>query len=95
MNILEWRKNPERLSLAMDMLSQQTMREMLAVMDTEHPGRKMHGANDGFGATRALGRIEGFQEALEMIHSFAVPLPSPPESIPITWNAVKEQSEQS
>lgn len=89
MNLEEWRKSPERRSLSIDMLNQQTMREMLLVMEVEHPGRKPHKANDGFGATRAIGRIEGYQEALDMLRLFAEPIPVAPESIPVTWNADK------
>lgn len=95
MNLEEWRKNPERLSLALDMMNQQTMKEMLAVMEIEHPGRRHERVSDGFGATRVLGRIEGFQEALEMLRSFSQPIPKPHETIPVTWNAEPDSAQQS
>lgn len=86
MTILDWRKNPERLSLALEALQQPAMIEMLAVMEEEHPAKQHRAVADGFGATRVLGQIEGFQEALNMLRSFAEPLPSAPEEIPTTWN---------
>ena len=86
MTLLDWRKNPERLSMALDMLNQPTMHEMLAVMEAEHPAKQQRAVADGFGATRVLGQIEGFQEALNMLRSFAEPLPTQAEDVPTTWN---------
>lgn len=85
MTLLDWRKNPERLSMALDMLNQPTLREMLAVMEAESPDKHQRAVADGFGATRVLGQIEGFREALNMLRSFAEPLPGPSEDIETTW----------
>ncbi len=85
MTLLDWRKSSDRRSVAMDMLSQPTMVEMLYVMDMEHPGRQKHPVTDGFGATKALGYIEGYQDALTMLKSFAEPLPAAMETIQTTW----------
>lgn len=87
MNLLEWRQNPERRSLALDMLNQQTLREMLAVMELEHPGRVIMPLRDGFDATLAMGEARGFQMALNAFRSFAEPIPSAPASLPVTWGA--------
>lgn len=76
------------------MLNQPTLKEMLAVMETEHPARQQHRAHDGFGATKALGRIEGFQEALNMLRSFAEPLPANVEAPKITWGAQEPDETQ-
>jgi hypothetical protein len=85
MTLLEWRQNPDRRSLAVDVLNNQTVREMLAVMEVEHPAKQPHKVMDGFGATKALGRIEGYQEALQMLHAFAQEIPGAPEQINVTW----------
>jgi len=86
MTLLDWRKNPERLSLALDALQHPTIREMLAVMEAESPDKQERPVADGFGATRVLGQIEGFRQALNMLKSFAEPLPAAPDDIPTTWN---------
>lgn len=87
MTLHEWRKSPERLSLALDALGNYTIKEMLAVMELEHPAKQQKIVNDGFAATRALGQIEGFQLALDMFVSFGKPLPASPEDISVTWGA--------
>lgn len=96
MNLQEWRSNPERRALALDMLRQPTLQEMLSIMDgPEHPSRQQHGARDGFGATKALGRIEGYQEALDKLRSFVEPLPLPQEQLKVTWGVDKDEEQQS
>lgn len=94
MTLLDWRKNPERLSLALEALTQPVMREMLAVMEVEHPAKRQRAVADGFGATRVLGQIEGFQEAMDMLRSFAEPLPSAPEDVATTWNVGLPEDDQ-
>lgn len=86
MTILDWRRNPERLSLALEALMQPAMREMLAVMESESPDKHERALVDGFAATRAIGQIEGFRAALNMLRSFAEPLPTAPEDVATTWN---------
>lgn len=86
MTLLDWRKNPERLSLALEALMQPAMREMLAVMEAESPDKQERAVADGFGATRVLGQIEGFRACLNMLRSFAEPLPTAPEDVETTWN---------
>lgn len=93
MNLLEWRKSGEHRSLAMDVLNNPTLREMLAVMDSEHPGRSDAKLRDGFDATLACGEARGFQKALTMLRAFAEPLPVAPEAIPVTWNVDEQQPE--
>jgi len=85
MTIIDWRKNPERLSMALDMLNQPTLQEMLAVMESESPDKQQRPVADGFGATRVLGQIEGFREAMNMLRSFAEPLPSALDEVTTTW----------
>ena len=91
MNILEWRKIPERRRMAFDVLHQRETQEMLDTLEADHPGRCQHAANDGFAATRALGFIEGYQSALDALRSLAESLPLPPENIPVTWNTEEPQ----
>lgn len=91
MNLLEWRQNPDRRSLALDMLNQPTMREMLAVMEQEHPMRQESKLQDGFAATLAVGESRGFQKALNMIRSFAEEIPTPHENIKVTWGEPTEE----
>lgn len=85
MTLLEWRKSGERRSLAIDMLNQPTMQEMLAVIEAENPARRIGKLSDGFEATLKTGEIKGFQLALDMLRSMAEPLPIPQQDIPITW----------
>lgn len=85
MNLLEWRKSSERLSMAMDMLNQPTMREMVEVMESEHPAKQQQVLADGFAATRAIGKIEGFQLAMDMLRSFAKPIAKPQEDVQTSW----------
>ena len=88
----EWRKNGERLSMAGEALAQPVIREMLWILETtEHPARERKAVSDGFGATIALGEIQGFERAIAALKLFAVPLPAPPEEIPMTWNAEEKE----
>lgn len=94
MTLLDWRKNPERLSLALEALTQPAMREMIAVMDAESPGKQHRLCGDGYAASYTLGEIDGFQEALNMLRSFAEPLPSAPEDVATTWNVGLPEDDQ-
>lgn len=86
MTLIDWRKNPERRSMAIEALGQPALREMLSIMElVEHPAKQQRAIADGFGATRVLGQIEGFQAALDMIKSFTEPLPAPMEDVETTW----------
>lgn len=85
MTLNEWRSNGERRSMALDVLNQPAMREMLAVMEAEHPAKQDGPLRDGFDAALNSGKIRGFQQALNMLHAFAEPLPVNPEAIPATW----------
>lgn len=86
MTLIDWRKNPERRSMAIEAISQPAMQEMLRVMEmVEHPAKQQRAVADGFGATRVLGQIEGFQAALDMLKSFTEPLPAPMEDVETTW----------
>lgn len=71
--------------MALDMLNQPTMREMLAVMEAESPDKHEPRIGDGFGATLVLGQIQGFRAALNMLRSFAEPLPVNAEDVETTW----------
>lgn len=87
MTLQDWRKSGERRSLAIDILSQPAAKEMLEVLESEHPGRKLSHLRDGFEASQWAGFIQGYQTCINVLRSLSEPLPEPTEDIPITWNA--------
>lgn len=82
---LTWRKSGERLKLAREVLDCAEMREMLAVLELDHPSKNIPTVNDGFGATEQLGIIRGYERCLSMLKNLGEPLPAPPEPIVATW----------
>lgn len=76
--------------MALDMLNQPTMREMLAVMEAEHPAKQDGPLRDGFDAALNSGKIRGFQQALNMLRAFAEPIPVNPEAIKPTWGVPED-----
>lgn len=87
MTLIDWRRNPERRSLALDALNQPALKEMLSIMEmVEHPAKQQPSIADGFGATLVLGQVRGFQLALDMLRSFTEPVPAPMEDVETTWN---------
>lgn len=91
MTITQWRQDNDHRNAALEVLKNQTLQQMLAIMDMEGPAKTPQRVTDGFGATKALGEIEGFQRAIDTLRSFAEPLPvSGREDVPITWNTPTE-----
>lgn len=82
---LTWRKSGERLKLAREILDCAEMREMLAVLELDHPSKNIPSVRDGFGATEQLGIIRGYERCLAMLKNLGEPLPAPPEPIVATW----------
>lgn len=86
---LSWRKSGERLKLAREILDDPAMREMLAVLELDHPAKSKTVVHDGFGATYKLGEIDGFERCLAMLRSLGESPPPPPEPIIATWGEQK------
>lgn len=87
MNITEWRKSPEHRSLALEMLNQPTMQQMLAVLQGEdHPARQFRSLRDGFDATIAIGEIRGYQEFLNNLVSMTKEISISQEDLPVKWS---------
>lgn len=82
---LSWRKSGERLKLAREILDTPEMREMLAVLELDHPSKNIPTVSDGFGATEQLGIIKGYERCLILLRSLGESLPAPPEPIVATW----------
>lgn len=87
MTLQEWRLSDTNRKLAQGILDQPTMREMLNVLLTEHPGRKIDIVKDGFEATLAVGRQQGYQLCLAMLESLAIPMQREPGQVSATWGA--------
>lgn len=93
MTITEWRQSNDHRNTAIEVLKNPTLQQMLAMMDMEGPAKADHRIADGFGATITLGEIKGFQKAIDMLRSFAEPLPLiGREDVPITWNTEQPQT---
>jgi len=87
MTLIDWRNSGERRSLAMDVLNNPTVREMLAVMAEEQSALLFTPLRDGFDASLNIGILRGYQLALNSFRAFAEPLPQAQEAIQETWNA--------
>lgn len=62
----------------------------MAVVELEHPQLNHKEPQDGFGSTYILGKIDGFNEAIKILRSLAVPLPTSPQEIKSTFGFVEE-----
>ena len=89
-----WRKSPERLSQAALVLGNPSTREMLAVLELDHPARARVAMKDGFDATLRVGLIDGFQLCLDMLRSLGEPLAAAPAEVRTTWGVPDEPTEK-
>lgn len=85
-----WRKSGERLAEAARILNDPATKSMMAILELDHPAHQPSKAVDGFGATRERGIIDGYEMALAIFRSMAVPLPTSPQEIKSTFGFVEE-----
>jgi hypothetical protein len=86
-HVISWRKQSDRLAQAAAVLNSQAMRDMLAVLELDHPSKNIPAIHDGFGATEQLGIIKGYERCLSMLRSMQEPAPIPPAAIHATWGS--------
>lgn len=85
-----WRKSGERLAEAARILNDPATRSMLAILELDHPAHQKSKAVDGFGTTKEIGFIEGYETALALFRSMAVPLPVAPQELKSTFGVSEE-----
>lgn len=90
MTTLEWRKDPELLALAAEVLSQPAVQQMLAVLDSDDPSNNPKAISDGAGAMYEIGLIYGYKGALTAFRNLREPLPKPPRDIEATYGVTEE-----
>lgn len=87
---LTWRKSPQRTADAGQILNHSVMREMLAILELDHPSKNIPAIQDGFGATEQIGIIKGYERCLNLLRSLQEPAPSPPQTIETTWGVTAD-----
>jgi hypothetical protein len=91
---IAWRRSPERVSIANQVINSRGMQDMLAVMELDHPSKNIPALRDGFGATEQLGIIRGYEMCLNQLKALATPAPIAPPEIPTTWGTENEPEEK-
>lgn len=91
---LTWRKSPDRINAARQVLDSQEMQAMLATMELDHPSKSPMPLKDGFEATYRIGFIDGFEHCLATLRNLGVSLPTDPVALKSTWGIDGQPSKQ-